>query len=132
RRPARAAYVGVDLHNDGTAVVGHWPDGEDWDRVVSTAGVPDASGHSIPARRERSPCPGSPRAPHGRPQHHRVPRPGEAHCPSLAALVTGPTRPHHTSTVPSIPWKTIAHERAKARDRAGSLRRASTMPPTSH
>ncbi|MFI9772203.1 hypothetical protein ACIHJG_35875 [Streptomyces sp. NPDC052415] len=43
-------YVGVDLHNDGTAVVGHWPDGEDWDRVVSTAGVPDACGHSTPAR----------------------------------------------------------------------------------
>ncbi|MEU7031636.1 hypothetical protein AB0A60_33680 [Streptomyces sp. NPDC046275] len=43
-------YVGADLHNDGTVVVGHWPDGEYWDRVVSTAGVPDACGHSTPAR----------------------------------------------------------------------------------
>jgi hypothetical protein len=43
-------YVGADLHNDGTIVVGHWPDGEDWDRVVRTAGVPDACGHPTPAR----------------------------------------------------------------------------------
>ncbi|MFJ5952625.1 hypothetical protein [Streptomyces noursei] len=42
-------YVGADLHNDGTVVVGHWPDGEGWDRVVCTAGVPDACGHSTPA-----------------------------------------------------------------------------------
>ncbi|MGW3391915.1 hypothetical protein [Streptomyces cinereoruber] len=43
-------YVGADLHNDGTVVVGHWPNGEDWDRVVHTAGVPDACGHSTPAQ----------------------------------------------------------------------------------
>ncbi|MFH0245963.1 hypothetical protein ACGRHY_26910 [Streptomyces sp. HK10] len=42
-------YVGADLHNDGTVVVGHWPDGEDWDRLVRTAGVPDACGNSTPA-----------------------------------------------------------------------------------
>ncbi|MFI5864763.1 hypothetical protein [Streptomyces sp. NPDC051546] len=42
-------YVGADLHNDGTIVVGHWPDGEEWERVVSTAGVPDACDHSAPA-----------------------------------------------------------------------------------
>lgn len=42
-------YVGADLHNDGTVVVGHWPDGEHWDRVVSTAGVPNACDHPTPA-----------------------------------------------------------------------------------
>lgn len=42
-------YAGADLHNDGTVVVGHWPDGEDWVRVVHTVGVPDACGHSTPA-----------------------------------------------------------------------------------
>ncbi|MFF7117420.1 hypothetical protein ACFY91_34630 [Streptomyces albogriseolus] len=41
--------VGADLHNDGTIVAGHWPDGEYWERVVSTAGVPDACGSSTPA-----------------------------------------------------------------------------------
>ncbi|MFF7953679.1 hypothetical protein [Streptomyces griseorubiginosus] len=43
-------YLGADLHNDGTVVVGHWPDGEHWDRLVRTAGVHDACGHSTPAR----------------------------------------------------------------------------------
>lgn len=43
-------YVGADLHNDGTVVVGTWPDGEHWERVLRTAGVPDACGHSTPAR----------------------------------------------------------------------------------
>ncbi|MGW3929826.1 hypothetical protein ACWECC_17230 [Streptomyces microflavus] len=42
-------YVGADLHADGTVVVGHWPDGEDWERLVRTAGVPDACGHATPA-----------------------------------------------------------------------------------
>ncbi|WP_440581054.1 hypothetical protein [Streptomyces sp. PT19] len=42
-------YVGVDLHSDGTVVVGHWPDGEHWDRVVSTAGAPDMCGQFSPA-----------------------------------------------------------------------------------
>ncbi|MER5372742.1 hypothetical protein [Streptomyces sp. NPDC002553] len=42
-------YVGADLYNDGTVVIGHWPDGEHWDRLVRTAGVPDACGHSTPA-----------------------------------------------------------------------------------
>lgn len=45
-------YVGADLHSDGTVIVGHWPDGEEWERVVHvvrTAGVPDACGHATPA-----------------------------------------------------------------------------------
>ncbi|MER5615975.1 hypothetical protein [Streptomyces sp. NPDC002215] len=42
-------YVGADLHADGTITVGHWPDGEDWDRLVHTAGVPDQCGHTTPA-----------------------------------------------------------------------------------
>ncbi|MFH8257861.1 hypothetical protein [Streptomyces roseolus] len=42
-------YVGADLYNDGTVVIGHWPNGEEWDRVWQAAGVPDACGHSTPA-----------------------------------------------------------------------------------
>ncbi|MCX4681646.1 hypothetical protein OG413_41330 [Streptomyces sp. NBC_01433] len=42
-------YVGADLYADGTITVGHWPDGEDWDRLVHTAGVPDQCGHTTPA-----------------------------------------------------------------------------------
>lgn len=41
-------YVGVDLYADGSIVVGHWPDGEHWDRVVHvrTEGVSDHCGRS--------------------------------------------------------------------------------------
>ncbi|MFE2852675.1 hypothetical protein ACFXJO_16285 [Streptomyces lavendulae] len=39
----------LDLHADGTVNVGHWPNGEDWERVLTTRGVPDAYGVHIPA-----------------------------------------------------------------------------------
>ncbi|MFB6985552.1 hypothetical protein [Streptomyces sp. NPDC056304] len=42
-------YVGFDLHADGTVSVGNWPDGETWESLVLTPGVPDACGHSSPA-----------------------------------------------------------------------------------
>ncbi|MET7487094.1 hypothetical protein [Streptomyces sp. NPDC005538] len=42
-------YVGADLYADGTVSVGHWPDGEEWDSLVRTAGVPDGCGHATPA-----------------------------------------------------------------------------------
>lgn len=42
-------YVGADLYNDGTVTIGYWPDGEHWDRLASTSGVPDACGHATPA-----------------------------------------------------------------------------------
>lgn len=45
--------AGADLYADGTVVVGHWPDGEDWERVLHTAGVPDQCGHSTPALPDR-------------------------------------------------------------------------------
>ncbi|MEU6290398.1 hypothetical protein K388_05828 [Streptomyces sp. KhCrAH-43] len=42
-------YVGADLYNDGAVVVGHWPDGEHWDRLVRSEGVLDSCGHATPA-----------------------------------------------------------------------------------
>ncbi|MEV6676241.1 hypothetical protein AB0N09_05140 [Streptomyces erythrochromogenes] len=42
--------AGIDLHADGTVNVGHWPDGEDWERVLTTHGVPNAYGTSTPAQ----------------------------------------------------------------------------------
>lgn len=33
-------FVGADLHGSGTVSVGHWPDGEEWESLVRTAGVP--------------------------------------------------------------------------------------------
>lgn len=42
-------YVGADLHSDGSVSVGHWPNGEEWDSLMRTAGVPDACGHATPA-----------------------------------------------------------------------------------
>lgn len=42
-------YVGFALGADGTVSVGHWPDGETWESLVLTPGVPDACGHSSPA-----------------------------------------------------------------------------------
>ncbi|MGW6203677.1 hypothetical protein ACWF9B_08525 [Streptomyces sp. NPDC055089] len=41
-------YVGFDLHADGTISVGNWPDGETWESLVLTPGVPDACGHPGP------------------------------------------------------------------------------------
>ncbi|MEU9420977.1 hypothetical protein [Streptomyces sp. NPDC048272] len=38
-----------DLHADGTVTIGHWPNGDDWERVLTTRGVPDAYGPSTPA-----------------------------------------------------------------------------------
>ncbi|MFE0778903.1 hypothetical protein ACFW3E_38380, partial [Streptomyces sp. NPDC058861] len=31
----------LDLHADGTVNVGHWPTGEDWERVLTTRGKRD-------------------------------------------------------------------------------------------
>ncbi|OII61196.1 hypothetical protein BJP40_06620 [Streptomyces sp. CC53] len=31
--------VGVDLYSDGSVVVGHWPDGDDWEAVLRTIGT---------------------------------------------------------------------------------------------
>ncbi|KOV73381.1 MULTISPECIES: hypothetical protein [unclassified Streptomyces] len=42
-------YVGADLHADGTISVGYWPQGEEWENLVRTAGVPDPFGHATPA-----------------------------------------------------------------------------------
>lgn len=42
-------YVGADLHSDGTVSVGHWPDGEEWERLLRTVGVPDGCGNAAPA-----------------------------------------------------------------------------------
>jgi hypothetical protein len=42
-------YVGADLYADGTVSVGHWPDGEEWESLARTAGVPDTCGHATPA-----------------------------------------------------------------------------------
>jgi hypothetical protein len=42
-------YVGADLHADGTVSVGHWPDGEEWDSLLRTAGVSDRYGHATPS-----------------------------------------------------------------------------------
>lgn len=42
-------YVGADLYPDGTLSVGHWPQGEEWQNLVRTAGVPDPCGHATPA-----------------------------------------------------------------------------------
>ncbi|MFJ4342639.1 hypothetical protein [Streptomyces sp. NPDC088915] len=41
---------GIDLHGDGTVVVGHWPEGEDWHRVFTTTGVPNAYSGGTPPR----------------------------------------------------------------------------------
>ncbi|MFJ5635246.1 hypothetical protein ACIQF5_21745 [Streptomyces goshikiensis] len=38
-----------DLHADGTVRVGHWPNGEDWEHVLTTSGVPNAYGPGTPA-----------------------------------------------------------------------------------
>ncbi|MFE8941000.1 hypothetical protein ACFYNX_26385 [Streptomyces sp. NPDC007872] len=40
----------ADLYSDGSVHVGHWPDGEDWERVLTTHGVPNAYGSNTPAR----------------------------------------------------------------------------------
>ncbi|MFE9252841.1 hypothetical protein [Streptomyces sp. NPDC007088] len=42
-------YVGADLYGDGTVSVGHWPQGEEWESLVRTDGVPDPCGHTTPA-----------------------------------------------------------------------------------
>ncbi|MGZ2361464.1 hypothetical protein LRE75_33100 [Streptomyces sp. 372A] len=39
----------LDLHADGTVNVGHWPTGEDWERVLTTRGQLDAYGSHTPA-----------------------------------------------------------------------------------
>lgn len=49
-------YVGADLYADGTVSIGHWPQGEEWESLVRTVGVPDPCGHATPASPAEPTC----------------------------------------------------------------------------